>query len=134
MLSNSFTRAVVTLFESFAMLRRDKIIWTTFEALSLSFISWSTSASSDLASDEVLLTNLLLMTSSLQEHLYFRCIFLQMLQASFLLILLLSFVLLEPYKDIKNLSMVLYTRTNISISNWQFLIRCYHQNSKGKVF
>ena len=133
MLSNSFTRAVVTLFESFAMLRRDKIIWTTFEALSLSFISWSTSASSDLASDEVLLTNLLLMTSSLQEHLYFRCIFLQMLQASFLLILLLSFVLLEPYKDIKNLSMVLYTRTNISISNWQFLILCYHQNSKGNV-
>jgi len=44
--------------------------------------------------------NLLLMTSSLQEHLYFRCTFLQMLQAYFLLIPLFSFVLPEPYKDI----------------------------------
>jgi len=98
-----------------------------------SFISWWTSASGDLASDEMLLTNLLLMTSLLQEHLYFRCTFLQMLQVSFLLIPLLSFVLPEPYKDIKFLSMVLYTWTNISISNWQFLIPCYHQNSKGNV-
>ena len=88
-------RVVITLFQSFAMLRRDKIIWTSFEALSLS------------SPDELqllvtlLLTNLLLMTSSLQEHLYFRCTFLQMLQASFLLIPLLYFVLPEPYKDIK---------------------------------
>ena len=29
--------------------------------------------------------------------------------------------------------MVLQTWTNISISNWQFLIPCYHQNSKGHV-
>jgi len=29
--------------------------------------------------------------------------------------------------------MVLHTWTNISISNWQFLIPCYHQNSKGNV-
>jgi len=29
--------------------------------------------------------------------------------------------------------MVMYTWTNISISNWQFLIPCYHQNSKGNV-
>ena len=71
--------------------------------------------------------NLLLMTSSLQEH------FLQMLQASFtLLILLLSFVLPKPILqiDTKFLSMVLHTWTNISISNWQFLIPCYHQNSQ----
>jgi len=29
--------------------------------------------------------------------------------------------------------MVLHTWTNISISNWQFLIPCYHQNSNGNV-
>jgi len=40
--------------------------------------------------------NWLLMTSSLQERFE-----LQELQASFLLILLLSFVLPEPYKDIR---------------------------------
>ena len=132
MLSNFISRAVVTLFQSFAMLRRDQIIFPAFESLRF-FISWWTSASGDLASDEVLLTNLLLMTTSLQEHLYFRCTFLQMLQASFLLIPLLSFVLPKPYNDIKFLSMVLYTWTNISISNWQFLIPCYHQNSKEVV-
>jgi len=49
-------------------------------------------ASGDLASNEVLL-----MTSALQEHFVFRTSFLQMLQASFLLISLLSFVLPEPY-------------------------------------
>jgi len=48
--------------------------------------------SGDLASDEVLL-----MTSALQEHFVFRTSFLQMLQASFLLISLLSFVLPDPY-------------------------------------
>jgi len=48
-------------------------------------------ASGDLASDEVLL-----MTSSLQEHFVFRTSFLQMLQTSFLLIPLLSFVLSDP--------------------------------------
>jgi len=31
------------------------------------------------------------------------------------------------------LSMVLYIWTSISISNWQFLIPCYHQNSKETV-
>jgi len=36
-------------------------------------------------------------------------------------------------RDTKFLSMVLHTWTNISISNWQFLIPCYHQNSKGNV-
>jgi len=36
-------------------------------------------------------------------------------------------------KETKFLSMVLHTWTNISISNWQFLIPCYHQNSKGNV-
>jgi len=49
------------------------------------------SASGDVASDEVLL-----MTSALQEHFVFRTSFLQMLQASYLLIPLLSFVLPEP--------------------------------------
>jgi len=123
-----------SLLHSFSLLQ----CWTRLNPLpSLwsfkSLISWWTSASGDLGSDEMLLTNLLLMTSSLHEHLYFRCTFLQMLQASFLLIPLLSFVLSKPYKDIKFLSMVLYTWTNISISNWRFLIPCYHQNSKGNV-
>jgi len=48
-------------------------------------------ASGDLASDEVLL-----MTLALQEHFVFITSFLQMLQTSFLLIPLLSFVLSEP--------------------------------------
>jgi len=63
----------------------------------------------------------------LQEH------FLQMLQASFtLLISLLLFVLSEPILQIytKFLSMILHTWTNINISNWQFLIPYYHQNSQ----
>ena len=37
------------------------------------------------------------------------------------------------FKDTKFSSMVLHTWTNINISNWQFLIPCYHQNSKGNV-
>ena len=90
-------------------------------------------ASGDLASDEVLL-----MTSALQEHFVFRTSFLQMLQTSFLLIPLLSFVLSEYALKILKidttfLSLVLHTWTNINISNWQFLILCYHQNSKGNV-
>jgi len=47
-------------------------------------------ASGDLTFDEVLL-----MMSALQEHFAFRTSFLQMLQASYLLIPLLSFVLSE---------------------------------------
>ena len=66
------------------------------------------------------------------ELLVFRTSFLQMLQASFFLI---QFVLqFLCFKGTPNfLSMVLHTWTNISISNWQFLIPCYHQNSKGNV-
>jgi len=45
----------------------------------------------DVAFDEVFL-----MTSALQEYFVFRTSFLQMLQASYLLIPLLSFVLPEP--------------------------------------
>jgi len=48
-------------------------------------------ASGDLASDEMLL-----MTSALQKYFVFRTSFLQMLQAYYLLIPLLSFVLPEP--------------------------------------
>jgi len=48
-------------------------------------------ASGDLASDEVLL-----MMSALQKHIVFKTSFLQMLEASFLVIPLLSFVLSEP--------------------------------------
>ena len=79
-------------------------------------------ASDELASDDVITSGAL----CLQKHFDFRSSSLQRL----LLIPLLSFVLLEPNDDLKFLSMVLYTWTNISISNWQFLIPCYHQNSK----
>ena len=83
--------------------------WTRLNSLSV-FEALSLSSPDELQLLVILLLmNLLLMTASLQEHLYFRCTFLQMLQTSFLLIPLLSFVLLEPYKDIKFLSMVLYT-------------------------
>jgi len=58
----------------------------------------------------------------------FRCF-----KLPFLLIPLLSFVLPEPNDDLKFLSMVMYTWTNISISYWQFLIPCYHQNSQEVV-
>ena len=76
-------------------------LWSFKSLISWWACFWWASASGDLASDEMFLTNLLLMTSSLQEHLYFRCTFLQMLQASFLLIPLLSFIQSELYKDIK---------------------------------
>ena len=46
------------------------------------------------------------------DSLFFRCFKLPFL----------SFVLPEPYKISKILSMVLYSSSNISISNWQFLI------------
>ena len=74
-------------------------------------------SSDELASDD---------TSSLQERCVFRstltseAVLFSCFYASFLLISLLSFVLPEPNIDLKFLSMVLYTWTNISISNWQF--------------
>jgi len=85
-------------------------------------IFWWTSSFGELASDEVLL----------MTHHHFRSTFLQMHKASFLLILLLACVLPVPklLNRLKILSMVLYTWTNISISNWQYLIPCYHQNSQ----
>ena len=63
----------------------------------------------------------------------FRSTFLQELQASFLLILLLSFVLPEPYKFIK---CCLWSCTHEQILAYSidiFLIPCYHQNSKGNL-
>jgi len=56
-----------------------------------------------------------------------------MLQASFLLILLLSFVLPEPSKEIK---FCLWSGTLEQILAYpidNFLIPCYHQNSKGNI-
>jgi len=81
MLSNPFKLAVASLFWSSVMLDVIK----SFETLTLltkdNFwwcSSWRKTTSGDVASDEVLLFNLLLMTSSLQEHLtseslFFRC-------------------------------------------------------------
>ena len=89
------------------------------------------------ASDVQLLMRVILMTSA-SEPLVFRTSF---LQNAFLQHKLpfcrfhCSHLFFSTYafKDTKFLSMVLYTWTNISISNWQFLIPCYHQNSKGNV-
>jgi len=62
--------------------------------------------SGDLASDEVHL-----MTSSLQEYFVFRPSFLQMLQAPYLLIPLLSFVLPEPMLEKETLNFCLWSCT-----------------------
>ena len=37
---------------------------------------------------------------------------------------------MHDFKDTRILSMVMHAWTNINISNWHFLIPCYHQNSK----
>ena len=76
------------------------------------------SASSDLASDEVLL-----MTSAsdvLHNHFSSEPLFFR------------RFKLPSCWFHCCHL-LFLHTWTNISISNWQFLIPCYHQNLKGNV-
>jgi len=95
--SNPFELAVALLFQSSTMIG---VIKSSF-AQHLKFFSLS--ASDDLqmllmtsASCDQLLRRVLLMTSASSGPLVFRTSFLQMLQASFLLILLLSFVLSEP--------------------------------------
>jgi len=91
--SKSISRPLIHFFMSLATLRQDKET-PAFKALSSS------------APDELqLLVILLLMrrfwwTCFWWRH-HFRSTFLQTLQASFLLILLLSFVLSEPLKDMK---------------------------------
>ena len=91
--SNPFELAVALFFHSSA--DEIKSFEQPFEALILSAsddIQLLTKTASDhLTSDEVLL-----MTSALQKHFVFKTSFLQMLQTSFLLISLFSFVLSEP--------------------------------------
>jgi len=91
----------------------------------------SRSTSGDIPSDEALLMNLLLMThhhsrsTFSSRALLFRCFKLPFCW------FLCSLLLFQNLIMISNvLSMVLYTWKKISISNWQFLIPCYHQNSK----
>ena len=73
------------------------------------------------------------------EPLVFRTSFLQTLpcNSSFLFVesiaLICSSRTYAWIKDTKFLSMVLHTWTNMSISNWHFLIPFYLQNSKGNV-
>jgi len=111
--SNPFELVVALFFQSSAMLDEIKSFEQPFEALILiasdDLQLLMKTASGDLASDEVLL-----MTSALQEHFVFRTSFLQMLQTSFLLIPLLSFVLSEYALKILKidttfLSLVLHT-------------------------
>jgi len=79
------------------------------------------------------------MTSSLQEHFVFRstltsgAVLFRRFKLPFCWFLCSFFVLLKPNDDLKFLSMILYIWTNISISNWHFLIPCYHQNSQEVV-
>ena len=102
--------------------------------------SFSLSASDDLqnlwwrqllvtASEEVLL-----MTSTSLELLVFRTSFLQHKHPSCWFhcshFFFQNLCLIQRHKI---LSMVLHTWTNISISDWQFLIPCYHKNLKGNV-
>jgi len=89
MASNPFELAVASFFQSSAMLGVIKSFEQPFKLQFSQLLMMS--ASGDVASDVVLL-----MTSALQEHFVFRTSFLQMLQASYLLIPLLSFVLPEP--------------------------------------
>jgi len=126
---NPFELVVAFLFHSSAILRRHWIHWTTFETLSLhllmNFSFWWFSASDklaydDLASDDVITSGALWFQEQFSSDafkLHF-CLFLWSL-LFFQNLLMIS----------KFLSMVLYTWTNISISNWQFLIPCYRQNS-----
>jgi len=110
-----------------------------YQLLMISSSWWSSEPLMTSASGEQLLKRCFWWRQLLQDLLsselvVFRNSFLQMLQASFLLIPLLSFVLQNLCLNLKILiflSMVLHTWTNISISNWQFF--CHHQNSKGNV-
>ena len=74
----------------------------------------------------------LLMTSSLQEHLSSEPLFFRhfKLLSCWFHYSHLFFQNLCFKETLNFLSMVLHTWTNISISNWQFLILCYHQNSR----
>jgi len=129
MTSNSFELAIASLFQSSAMMG---VIQSSFEQ-HLKFFSLS--ASDDIsfwwpASEE-----------SASDDISFRTTCLQNLfssaASSFLLVdsiaLICSFRTYALIKTLQILSMVLHTWTNISISNWQFLIPCYHQNLKGNV-
>jgi len=118
---NPFELAVVLLFHSSAMLRRHWIHWTIFESLSLhllmNFSLWWYSASDELTSDDVITSGALY----LQEHFDFMSSSLQML-LNFLFLFLCSLLFFQNLLMISKffLSMVMYTWTNISISNWQF--------------
>ena len=134
MLLNPFELVVVPLF---AIFRRHWIYITAFESLSLhllmNFNFWWFPASDELAYDELASDDVI--TSGalcLQEHFDFRSSSLQML-LSFLFAFCLFLCSLLFFQNLlmisEFLSMVMYTCANISISNWQFLIPCYHQNS-----
>jgi len=126
--SNSFELAVALLFWSSAMLGVIKTfeqplkLW--FFHLLMIFSFWGCSfwwgASDELASDVITSGGLDFRST------FFRCFKLPLLcwfHCSHLFFKNLYFKI-----DTTFLSMVLHTWTNISTSNWQFLIPCYHQN------
>jgi len=120
MASKPFELAVATFFWSSAMIG---VIKSSFEQ-HLKFVSLS--ASSELASDEESVSDdvSFFWTSCLQNFKLPSCWF-------YCSNLFFSSCALTG--TLKFLSMVLHTWTNINISNWQFLIPCYHQNSKGNL-
>jgi len=139
--SNPFELVGASFFQSSAMLgvikSFEQPLKLQFSQFLMIFSSWWSSdllmktTSGDLASDEVLL-----MTSALQECFVFRTSFLQMFQASYLLISLLSFVLPEPMLEKETLNFCLWSCTLEQILSYpidKFLIPCYHQNLKGNV-
>ena len=85
----------------------------------INFSFWWNVASDETASDDVITSGALVFRGFL---------------ASFLLIFLLFFCSFRTFVWYKFLSMVLYTWTNNSNSNCQFLIPCYHQNSLRCIF
>jgi len=134
MLLNPFELVVVPLFHFYAILRRHWIHWTTFETLSLhllmNFSLWWSSAYDELAYDELAYDDVITSWAlCLQEHFWLQE---QFSSDAFKLPFCLFLCSLLFFQNLlmisKILSMFLYTWTNISISNWQFLIPCYHQN------
>ena len=138
--SNPFELVVASFFQSSAMLGVNKPfeqpLKLQFYQLLMIFSSWWSSASNVVsfwwccfwwgASDDVSTSGALCLYNLFSSD-----------ASNFLLVdsiaLVCSFRTYALKIDTTFLSLIMYTWTNISISNWQFLIPCYHQNSKGNV-
>jgi len=128
--SNPFELDVALFFQSSAMLDEIKSIEQPFEALILSASDdlqlLMKTASGDVAFDDISTSGALCLQNLFSSD-----------ASNFLLVDSIALICSSrPYAskiDTTFLSLVLHTWTNIRIFNWQFLIPCYHQNSKGNV-